>query len=100
MKQRADFNQAKKLFEAEILIPSELFYSKVDGELTRADKKVYVVYTAPTIGELIEWIRNNGNFEYDRGENPLRNDVKRAILTRFEPIDALVDLCIKMQEEK
>ncbi|MCK5603057.1 hypothetical protein KAR91_14330 [Candidatus Pacearchaeota archaeon] len=95
MKQIVDFEQARQLFIAKINIKTELVIVVGAREIAQ-----------PTIGELIEWIDENIKKEkpYNWCIGRYNTDwqlIQPFKLTRgVELIDALVDLCIKIKEQK
>ena len=79
MKQIVELEQIKQLNSAGIFIDCERTYYGCGKDN----------YRAPTIGELIEWIKDN----MPRG---WRNAIKMALCKDGELIDALVELAIKI----
>ena len=90
MKQIVDFEQAKILHDNGVWVVNSDYVIKKNGRLYQTDVK-QPYYNAPTIGELIEWIRENDANWY--------KNLTYAI-SEIELIDALVDLAIKIKENK
>ena len=95
MKQIVDFEQAKRL--KELGIEMNPMYLK-NGMKANA---------YPTIGELIEWIKEQGyDFTIERTHDDGSDDwmiytwEMKLTAHGYELIDALVELCIKIKEEE
>lgn len=104
MKQTVDFEDAERLFNAQIFFNSfdKMEYAWIDaGHKKHPDHD----YSYPTIGVLIEWIESNTGYcitivrEIDAWsiETGFSGKLKSF---QAELIDALVELCCKIQESK
>jgi len=115
MKQAIDFEQAKKLVDCGICIPSGFEVNSFNTYIWNDGEPSINFHPAPTIGELIEWIENQklGEDEtnslyicqlhecnkWEAGIDNAIGDNWIAFVETTELIDALVDLAIKIKEE-
>ena len=95
MKQIVDFEQAQMLWNRGIIISSDKVYRNnilLTKDIVEPEGEIY----APTIGELIEWIRDNS----DDWDVDIMEAVQNSCFESTELIDALVKLTIKIRESR
>lgn len=102
MKNIVDFEQANDLLAAGIIIDAENRHYKDDGTIYAGfDLPDDAFIPAPLSGELEEWIMQHTGAKWQNLDWHLWAEAYGLDIDGYEhKIDFLVDLCIKMKEEK
>ena len=99
MKKVVDFEQAKRLIDCDICIPSDFEVNSFNAYIWNDNEPSINFYYAPNIGELIEWISNQQIKSdcYSSYMMCVAHEILEVGICQTELIDRLVELVIKIK---